>query len=317
MFRREAKGLFHSAAIMQADVTQLRTQLSALQSRLDHRLEEANQDFETRLFANVDPGVRDEVYQRVVKRLEKIDVLRYPRRLLSMPVRGVKALISRWWPSDAEDQEAPEELRDPVASETFHMLESELIRFANESRLDIIGQPGLENILDRQQQRHLRLGHDELKAMFAEHQQRFQQWVSEHAMQTAAEITSGNKAKFIISQVLFNTVLITAQVHTGGALSLFELGVDSVISPFVAKAIGAAIGNEKVLEFEKQAQKVHQESLAQVLIVGRDRYRDFLNEAGKELDALDEQLTEIVNHTNAEQDLVTLFESERAGGTAE
>ena len=317
MFRREARGLFRSAETMQVEVAELRNQIDELQLRLDQRFSDAKQELERRLSANIDQGMRDEVYQRVVKRLDKIDVLRYPRRIISAPFRGAKSLIQRWWGGGETEKEVPtEELNDPVSSETFHLLESELIQFANASRLDIIGQRGLESIIDRQQQRALRLSHEELKQLFSEHQERYQSWVSEHAMQTAAEITGENKFKFIVSQVLFNTVLITAQFQTGGALSFFELGVDSVISPFVAKAIGAAIGNEKVREFEQQAHEMHQRSLATILAAGRDRYQHFLEAASKGLDELEAQLQAIVAHAEVEAELVQLFESERSGGVA-
>ena len=187
MFRREVHGLFRNAETMQAEVVELRRQLDELQLRLDQRFTEARNGLEHRLSANLDQGMRDEVYHRVVKRLDKIDVLRYPRRLISAPIRGARALLSRWWPSSPDEPSATEESHDPITSETFHVLESELIQFANESRLDIIGQKGLENIIDRERQRELRLGHDELKTLFADHQERFQQWVSDHAMQTAAQ----------------------------------------------------------------------------------------------------------------------------------
>src|SRR5262249_41622489 len=49
------------------------------------------------LQAQVDPGLKGEVYREVLKRIERIDVLRYPRRLLSLPVTGLKAAVGKLW----------------------------------------------------------------------------------------------------------------------------------------------------------------------------------------------------------------------------
>ena len=45
----------------------------------------------------------------------------------------------------------------------------------------------------------------------------------------------------------------------------------------------------------------------QIVAVGRDRYHDFLNAAGNNLEALETQLTTIVNHADVEPELVRLF----------
>ena len=214
------------------------------------------QRLEHRLSTGLDPEVRDEVYQRVLKRLEKIDVLRYPRKILSLPIRGLKSLSPVGCPARTnQGASGGPESTDPVTSETFHVLESELIRLGRRAHGGYSNQPGLENLLDRETFQRLKVDHDEAKSAFAKHYEGFTTWLAEHARETASQITGENKAKFIVSQVLFNTLLITAQVHTGGAFSLFELGMDGVLSPFVAKAVGMAIGNDKVKEFEEQAHR--------------------------------------------------------------
>ena len=135
----------------------------------------------------------------------------------------------------------------------------------------------------------------------------FRTWLAEHARETASEITGENKFKFIVSQVLFNTLLITAQVHTGGAFSLFELGMDGVLSPFVAKAVGMAIGNDKVTEFEERAHEIHQQSLRGILEKASDRIDDYLVACAEGLGELSQRLEEIVSHRSELEQLVKDF----------
>ena len=318
MFAGEARGLFERGASLLATVQQRRQQLDELHRVLNLRYEQCRGRLRDRLSSGLDPAVRDEVYQRVMKRMESIDVLRHPRRLLSMPVRGLKTLVSSWLPSSEKkdvDELAETAVDDPIASETFHLLETELIRLADESRLDIVGTPGLERLLDRNRFRQLRLDHDDIQQRYTKHRDAFHEWVAGHARNTAAEITSQNKIKFILSQVLFNSVIITAQVQTGG-LSPLELGVDSVVSPWVAKAVSVAIGNEKVKEFEQLAHDEHQRSLSTILAVGRDRFAEFLGEAGDGLDRLEETLVEIVGFAPQFAALVEYFE-QTGGKTAD
>ncbi len=284
--------------------------MERLRHALDVRYEESRVRLSERLSSGLEPAVRDEVYQRVMTRMEKIDVLRHPRRLLSMPARGLKTLISGWLPRGKQqnlDVLAETAVDEPIASETFHLLETELIRLADESRLDIVGTPGLERVLSRDRFRKLRLDHEDVQTRYSQHQDAFHEWVASHARDTAAEITSENKIKFILSQVLFNSVVITAQIHTGG-LSPLELGVDGVLSPWVAKAVSMAIGNEKVKEFEQLAHDEHQRSLANILAVGRDRFVEFLYEAGQGLDELEETLVQIVGFAPQVDALVEYFE---------
>lgn len=118
MFAAEARGLFERATNLLEIVAERRKQLDELQKMLSFRYEECRGRLRDRLSSGLDSAVRDEVYQRVMTRMESIDVLRHPRRLLSMPARGLKTLVSHWWPSskkqDAEEL-AGTTFDDPIA----------------------------------------------------------------------------------------------------------------------------------------------------------------------------------------------------------
>ncbi len=307
MFGNEATGLFTRTSSLLGKVEQRRTELERLQHRLGVRFEECRLRLADRLSSGLDPAVREEVFERVMKRMEKIDILRYPRRLLSMPVRGLKTLVTSWRSSPNDGDPVPNVSNDPITVEMFHLLETELIRLADETRIDVTKTPDFEAILSRERFRELRLDHSDVQKRFDEHQERFTDWVASHARDTAAEITGENKAKFILSQLLFNSVVIGAQVSTGG-LAPWELGVDTVVSPWVAKAISTVIGNEKVSEFEAAARDEHQRSLTEILAVARDRFQDFFDEAGRGLDELEATLLEISDHASQRDALVRHFE---------
>ena len=317
-FRGELDGIFSESKRLREKTAECRGQIVGLQERLDERYKQSIDHLDFRLAEGLSPSVRNEVYQRVTKELEKIDLLRVPRRIISMPIKGIHSMYKKWTGKADEDDsdKRAESASDPVTSETFHLLESELIRFADESRLDIIKQPGFENLVSREKYKELRLEHAEIQKLFREHHERFRGWVESHALDTASSITGENKAKFILSQVLFHTVLVSAQVSTGGAFTLFELGFDGVVSPFVAKAVSIAIGDQKVKEFERTAHKKHQESLMEVLAVGKKRYDDFLEDSSRGLSELETMLGEMSEYEPQTDSLVDQFGSSVVPGAS-
>jgi hypothetical protein len=260
------------------------------------RIEAAERRLDARLASGLEPAVRDDVYETVLKRLEKIDVLSYPRKLISMPINGLRSLVGGWFSeSAAPAPETPEQeaFADPISSETFHLLESEMIAFADQTRNDIQARPGLEKLINRENFRNLRYDHEELQNLYVEHHDNFAGWVANHAEQTASQITGDNKAKFVLSQVLFNTILISGQVAVGGFNPIYDTAATTVISPMVAKGISMAIGSEKVKEFEEAAHQEHQRSLAELLQRAKKRFDDFLDNSCKGLDDLEHHLNEI------------------------
>ena len=310
--RRELTGIFDDSDELLTEVRLRKQQVEELRQQLQQRFNDSLTRLENRLSEGLEPAVRTEVYQRVMKQLEKIDLLRYPRKIIAMPINGLRSLWNSWSgnePDDNADREVPTVV-DPVSTETFHLLESELIRFADESRRDVIQKPGLKRLMTRDVFRDLRLEHEELQELYRKHHDEFKTWVETHARDTAAEITGENKFKFILSQVLFHTVLITAQVQTGGGFTLVEAGLDGIVSPFIAKVVSVAIGNEKVKAFESDAHKQHQMSLSQIISVGRDRFDDFLEKSSRGLADLENQLVIISNCRPQTETLVSEFQSQ-------
>ena len=299
-------------------ITGKRTQIDQAKQELASRYEAAKRRLDSRLSSGLEPAVREDVYQDVLRRLEKIDVLSYPRKIMAMPINGIRSLMSGWFSTQQEEPVNEESaFADPISSETFHLLESEMIAYADQSRNDISARPGLEKLIDRDTFKGLRFDHEELQQMYIKHHEEFANWVANHAEETASQITGENKAKFVLSQVLFNTVLISSQVATHGGLSFLEVGATSVISPMVAKGISMAIGSEKVKEFEKAAHAEHQRSLTNLLACAKTRFDEFLEKACAGLDDLEQNLNEISASRSHISRIVQHFQGLDRGTSAE
>ncbi len=312
LFRLELQGLMDAAGRSMEQVRTRQAEVQALHQLLDRRLREAEERLEQRLTVSLDSGVRDEVYQRVLRRIETLDVLRFPRRILSFPVRAARQLLLGWWRTSPEDPEGVGNQAsggdDATSAESFQMLEAELLQFANQVRVDMLAHQGFERLLTRERYRELRIEHEELKRRFQEEDGRFRAWVAQHAQETASQITGENKAKFFLSQLLFNSVLITAQVHSGG-FSLMDLGLDGVVSPFMAKGIGMLIGNEKVQQFEKDARGQHQQALVRILESAQKRFQDFTDEAVAGITSLADTLESVLRWSGSVESLANAFAS--------
>ena len=96
-FRGELEGFFDQVDMILTETQTCGEQMAGLQDRLRKRHRESLQRLEERLAAGLEPAVRDEVYQRVMTRLDSIDLLRYPRKIIAMPIQGLRL----WWQTGA------------------------------------------------------------------------------------------------------------------------------------------------------------------------------------------------------------------------
>ena len=308
LFRRELGQLFAATKGLLENAGASRRNFDGLRSRLETRYEAAAESLKVELTSEVDPAVKTEISRRILQRLEKIDVLRYPRRLLAMPIEGIKLLFSRWWRPESSDSTEKQEDRGSAAlSESFQLLESALLSLCDATHRDIASSPALKKLLTRSVQQELRFAHDELVVLYNERSAKFRDWVAENAQKMAAELSNQNKLKFILSQVIFNTVLIGAQVHTGGMFTLVELGFDSVLSPLAAKAVSMVIASDDVREFEKLSHEEYHRMLRSILYESRGRYEGFLERAGAGLDELEALLIEVTVFEDREAAIAERF----------
>jgi hypothetical protein len=252
--------------------------LADQRERVDSRYQRGALSLEREFQSSIDQGLKREVYNRVLERMEKIDPLRYPRKLLALPVEGLKSLYRRWRPSEPEDVE--DETADLEQGESFRVLEGLLLRLAEETRKDFMSEERCPGLLPQEAFFRLPLPREELETLYRERIAIYGSWLREEAQEAAASVTTEHKAKFILSQVIYNTLVVGAQIHTAGAFTAGELLTDSLLSPLVAKAVGMALSSERVRWFEKQAQAEYHRLLAEIVKTAQDRFIVHLDEAG-------------------------------------
>ncbi|MBI4604829.1 MAG: GTPase domain-containing protein [Planctomycetes bacterium] len=247
---------------------------ASLRERLAARYDKGAADLEAWLDAGLDPELKAEVYARVLERIQRIDILRYPRRLLALPFEGVKLLLGRWWPFGGRGGRAGRGAAAP--DEAFERLEGRLLALAEETREDFRRAEAAPGLLSRGEEQGLRIPHEELREVYEASEREHREWLRRESETTASRLTGENKLKFILSQVIYNAVVVGVQVHTAGHFTLVELAADGVLSPIVAKAVGMAVSSERVGEFERAARAERHRRLRAVLTEARGRFERHL-----------------------------------------
>ncbi len=250
-------------AEMKIDLAAYLGGVSALREDVEGQLGRASATLKEELRTEVDAGVKADVFARVLKHLEKIDVLRYPRKLMYLPIKGVKTLFNRWFggegansPDDADGGAAADDAFQIHEARVLALIEEVQDAFRMESRCPDAGRP---EVLDS-----VRIAHDDILDRFRVQEGAFKEWLGAAVEETAGALTGEHKLKFILAQVLYNGTVIGVQISTGG-LGVGEVVTDAVVSPLVAKAIGMAVSSERVVQFEKDAREKHHALLSAVL----------------------------------------------------
>lgn len=241
-----------------------------LEGRLADRFAAASSRLGADIEAEIDPSLKAEVYSRLLDRLQKIDVLRYPRKLLALPFRGLRTLVARWLPGREEKERT--EPGAVIRNETFHALESILLSLSYETREDFRAERICAGILGEREFSEVRIGHGELEALYREADGKFRGWLRSAAEETASSLTGEHKLKFILSQVIFNAAMVGVQVHTAGGFTIAEALTDTVVSPLVAKAVGIAVSSEALGKFTRRARAEHGAILAGIVEEARRRF---------------------------------------------
>jgi hypothetical protein len=190
-------------------------------------------------------------------------------------VEGLKSLVRKWFPA-SEPRPAGAAHDEPAGNETFQLLDGCLLRLSEETWEDYRSEKRCPDVIAGQELHALRIPHEELIGLYGEREAAFADWLKREATETASTLTGENKLKFILSQLIYNSVVVGIQIHTAGGFTLAELITDGVLSPIVAKAVGIAVSSEKVAEFESKAQAEHHRLLVELLDRARDRFAGHL-----------------------------------------
>lgn len=226
--------------------------------------------------AEVDPAVKAEVFAGVLASLEKIDPLRYPRKLLALPVEGVKALWKQWFPT--AEQVSVDENQRTEADETFQLVEARVLALTQLIQEAYANEERCAERLSGNACESLKLTHAETLSRFRDQEKKFCEWLRHEVEVTASTLTGENKVKFFVAQMLYNSAIIGVQISTGGGLMMGEVLANAVLSPLMAKAIGLAVSSERVTKFETDARDERHRLHCEVLATVRDRALDQLQQ---------------------------------------
>ena len=308
-FRSEVDRFVSQASELHLTASTALTGSEALRDSIRERYRAAGDKLRDVVTTQVGEGTRSEVYSRVLEKLERIDLLRYPRKLIAMPWEGLRTLWRKTRGTDTPETPPPE---TTVASmDSFQILEGKLITLAEETRAEIEATAGFEKLLDRDTFLELSMGHAEIQERYARVVDEFREWVSEEARKTADEIAGESKVKFILSQVIFNSILIGIQIKTAGVFTLAELAADGVLSPLAAKAVGMAVSSETVRAFELKAHEEHHRRVLGILDASRDRFLAFVDRGTEGLGDLVQWLGQAREYSTRIDDLSMSFAKRR------
>lgn len=262
-FRADLRHLAEGWGRLERQLGELLAGIDALRTRLLERLETSCATLGDEINAPIDEGVKTEVATRVLEGIQRIDLLRYPRRLLALPIEGVRQLVGRFWP--ARPEKARSDPAEVGRTSDFQVLEARVLALADQAAAEMRSEARCPGLFHGVETSALRVPHEELTRLHNERHERFRAWLDREARETASRLTSEHKVKFFLSQLIYNSVVVGIQIHTAGHFTLLEAATDGVLSPLVAKAIGHALSHEQVTRFERSARVEHVRLLGEVL----------------------------------------------------
>lgn len=225
-------------ALLPAVKSGIQTQ-SALLEKLAGAVDAQTQALEQGLPLDIDKQTQKQIYKKLIQRLDRIDPLRYPRKILSFPFRWVKGMLP--WPARKEEA-------DQDIAAVWDLNEETFVNLAMTLHMDLVG------ILEE-------AGHPlpaerteaELRREFSRFQESFKESVAAQAEAIASRLSLGQKVKFYTAQVLIFGAVIGLEAQTGGLFTLTEVLADGLVSPFAAKLIGMAISSEESRQFHEKS----------------------------------------------------------------
>ena len=178
--------------------------LDQLSAELKERYARGADSLEREFEASLDPGVRDEVYGRVLERLEKVDPFRYPRKLLALPFEGAKSLYRRFRPAEPAPTTSPEE-ETLERLDSYRTLEGLLLRLSEETRRGFAAEKRCPQLISTEEFVTLPFSHEELLERYRSGMVAYKEWLRRESTEAAESVTHEHRAKFLISQLIYNS----------------------------------------------------------------------------------------------------------------
>ena len=215
-----------------------RREAAAAREKLERTCGAVRQKLERGLPFSIDRDTVSEIYKRLLGKLERIDPLRLPRRILSYPFRLLREKFGGTAPQPSQAPEV-EKLWD-LKEEAFLGMVLEILEEAEEilERGEIPPPPAPTE--------------SAIRDAFRTFRNDFRRWVEEEADKLAGTLTVGQRVRFYVAQTLVIGALLGVELQTGGMLTVTEVVTGGIVSPFAAKLIGMALSAEESRRFHEK-----------------------------------------------------------------
>lgn len=233
-----------------------------LEARVAERRRTLKREIERRLAFEIDTALKRELEARFLAEVQRIDILREPRRWLSSPFTWVKGL---WTGENEKDKAPPESTAEWLTGLYFERYQEFTYRLADELREDVAKARASSTNLGRFS--WIETPNPDpvaLKKTLADVFLGLEKNLVEESDRIAKGLSTSGKIGFYGSQVIFHSLVSVACLKTGGLLSPAELAAQGLVSPFVARVVGQFVSSNEAGQVEERLGKSFTERLEEV-----------------------------------------------------
>ncbi|MEM7262250.1 MAG: hypothetical protein AAF488_09690, partial [Planctomycetota bacterium] len=243
-------------------LTAQRAATDTLREELDRQREGLRDALSKRMALEIDSALKRELESRFLEQVQRIDLLREPRRWLSMPFTWVKSWVTGEESSAKEEPEATSEWLTRLYLDRYREF---LFEFAGRlreatTRAREAATPEIDWLsLEQPPEEAVE---DALRSVF----ERLETQIREESERIAEGLPTSSKVGFYSSQVLFHTMVSVVCVKTGGLFTPAEMAAQGLISPFVARIAGQYVSSQQAEQVEGRLESFFHDALLQVTV---------------------------------------------------
>lgn len=245
----EAETLLRESSI-EPWVFELDRAVDELRGRIEERRRTLGREIERRLAFEIDAALKRELESRFLEEVQRIDILREPRRWLSAPFTWVKGL---WSSDDKPNERAPESTAEWLTGLYFERYQEFAYRLADELREDVTRARSVAPTLGGFAWIETPNPSDAaLRTTLSDVFRGLEKDLVEESERIAKGLPMSGKIGFYGSQVIFHSLVSVACLKTGGLLSPAELAAQGLVSPFVARVVGQFVSSSEASQVEER-----------------------------------------------------------------
>ncbi|MCA8962167.1 MAG: hypothetical protein KDC38_16695, partial [Planctomycetes bacterium] len=217
-------------------------------------------DLGERLALEIDSALKRELESRFLEQVQRIDILREPRRWLSATFTWIKSWVTGEEKSGSSEPESTSAWLTRLYRDRY---EEFVLRLAEDLR-EAAGSarggstPGVRWIETEPPSR--KAIEDRLRGVFEELEKK----IAVESERIADGLSTGGKVSFYSTQVIFHTLVSVACVKTGGLLTPAEVAAQGLVSPFVARLVAQFVSSNEATAVETRLSETFTASLESV-----------------------------------------------------